>query len=170
MNSLFQLQIPKRNSRCFKGGEPLIPGMEYYSLLLEEKENQKVIRQDFCSVCWHDANIKGNVSNQSYWQSRIEHKLNEPQSQSKVAKALSLLRKMLTEPNNEPELFVMALFLARARQLVLRREFEENGCQYYLYEVARLDEFVTIKKIELSLLETATIQHSLSQKLNNDGT
>ena len=168
MNPLFQLTIPRRQSQCSKGGEFLAPGMEYYSLLLDGEQIPE--RLDFCSACWHKHSYKDNIdSTHMYWQSRIENsKAASPSSaQTKRAKALNLLKEMLVKPDcAEAEIFVLALFLARGRQISLRREFKEKDSIYLLYEVPQEDVFLTVKKIDVSHVEILSIQQSISKKLN----
>lgn len=168
--SFFQLDIPRRSSTCIKKGERLVPGMEYYSLLLKEDDSHSIRRLDYCSACWREALVDVDLGkSQGYWKSRIEIKLPKEASynQTRTAKALTLLKDFLKSPTdtNEAEVFVLSLLLARARQLLLRKEFQENGFVYLLYEIAGQDEFVTIKKIELPQLKVQALQASLSSKL-----
>lgn len=166
MNSLFQLDIPKRNVLCHHGEERLLPGMEYYSLIADD-ENAKIIRRDYCQACWHVVSVNQHLSNShGYWQSKIEPKCEIKVIQSKTLRALVLLRQLLNqEDRNEGELFVLSLFLARARQLIFRKEIVQAGIKYYLYEMNHQDEFLTIKKIELTSDEIRILQQVLSEKL-----
>lgn len=165
MNPFVQLDIPKRSVTCTKGGERLAPGTDYYSLILEG-ENESIIRHDYCSKCWTPPQVS---KKHTYWKSSIEAKPELPASQSRTEKALALLKNLLQQPvGQENEIFVMALYLAHARKLVLRKEFEEQGVAYYLYEVMHQDEFITIKKVDLSLLETHALQKTLSARLCNE--
>jgi hypothetical protein len=166
MNSLFQLEIPKRSAQCFHKGERLLPGMEIYSLLIED-ETKKLIRRDFCSACWTQAHVEGSLESRGYWKSKIERR--KPTSDcSRVDRALALLKELLqaAEPQ-EAEIFVLCLFLSHARQLALRQEFEKEGATYQLYEVLRQEEYVTIKAINLSNLQIEEIQKSLACKLQS---
>ena len=164
MNSLFQLDIPKRNTACSKGGERLVPGMHYFSLILTN-EDQKTTRQDYCLSCWEDVS-KNLTSNHAYWQSNIDAKTDVKGIQSKVLKALALLKELLSQvEHNEAEIFVLSLFLARARQLVLRQEIKQGEEKFYLFEVARQDEFITVKKLNLDSLEIKSLQQCISAKL-----
>ena len=162
MNSLFQLDIPKRNVLCHHGEERLLPGMEYYSLITDD-ENAKIIRRDYCLACWQAVAINQDISNShGYWQSKIEPKCEIKIVQSKTLRALALLNQ---EDRNEGELFVLSLFLARARQLILRKEIVQAGIKYYLFERSHQDEFLTIKKVELTSDEIRLLQQVLSEKL-----
>lgn len=167
MNSLFQLEIPKRNIQCAHQGERLLPGMDIYSLILEEGVEQRLARRDFCSSCWTKIRDEHTLlpSNRGYWKSKIE-KRKVPEGASRVEKALVLLRFLLQSgESQEAEIFVLCLFLSHARQLVLRQEFKREGETYHLYEILRKDEFVTIKVVNLSLIQIETLQKSLAEQL-----
>lgn len=165
MSSLFQIEIPKRNTVCSAQGERLLPGMEYYSLLIENDE-QQMIRQDFCTSCWPQvADSDVVLKSRGYWKSKIDLKKSEPAS-SRSDKALNLLKELLqTTPLQEGEIFVLAIFLSHARKLILRQEFEKDGFKWGLYEIPRQDEFVTIKILPLAVIETDHIQKILAEKL-----
>lgn len=160
MNSLFQLEIPKRKSHCQKGQEPFTPGMEYYSVLADGENG--IERFDYCTTCWTIP------QSQTYWQGRLPTKQDTAAIQNnKIQKALHLLKEMIsTKDSNEGEVFILALFLARARKLFLRKEFQEGTYHYHLYEIAHLDEFLTIKNITLNETEILQIQQSLAVKLH----
>lgn len=168
MNSLFQIEIPKRNSYCSLQGERLLPGMEIYSQLLEQ-ETEGFARRDFCSTCWGQIQAKEeNNKLQGYWKSKIEQRKPTVES-SRMSRALSLLKEWqcACEPR-EAEIFVLCLFLAHARQLVLRQEFKKEEVIYHLYEVLRQEEYVTVKVVPLSQLQIETIQKSLANSLCNE--
>lgn len=166
MKGLNQLEIPKRGAHCFNKQEPLAPGMDIYSFLHEQEENQ-LARNDYCPACWHDlhATLLAQPNCKGYWKSKIELKKQQPES-TRTARALLLLKDLLGKPDSSPEeIFVLALFLAHARLLALRQEFQQEGNNYFLYEVVRQEEFITVKSINLSQIQIETIQKSLAQKL-----
>ena len=165
MNSLFQIDIPKRNLSCCDKGERLLPGMEYYSLLHEDAD-QKISRKDFCMTCWNQGTVKENFAhNRGYWKSRIEVK-KEINPSSRIDRALILLKTLIRDQKeHENELFVLAMFLAHARRLALRQEVERDEGKFGLYEILRQEEFVTIRIIPLTHLEIERIQLSLAAKL-----
>jgi hypothetical protein len=164
MTPLLHIQIPKRQAHCHKGKERLLPGTDYYSLLKEGDES--MLRQDFCPHCWTTLAEEERQQAFSYWKSHIEEKKESIPFQTRPLRALAVLKNLLFQPDgNSAELFVLALYLAHARQLILRKEFEENGETYCLYEVVRQDEFFTIKKVALSQLEVEQLQYSLAIKL-----
>lgn len=170
MNLLFQFEIPKRSSSCFHKGERLNPGMEIYSLLLED-EKQGFSRRDFCSACWDSIQLEEEeLGLRGYWKSKIEMR-NPVVESSRVGRALALLRNLLqaSEPQ-EAEIFVLCLFLAHARQIALRQEFQKEGINYQLYEVLRQEEYFTIKALQLSHIQIESIQQSLALKLQSCST
>jgi hypothetical protein len=164
MNSLFQLDIPKRSTHCGHQGERLLPGMDIYSLLLEGEQDFK--RRDFCATCWTQIE-KEPDSHRGYWKSKIEPK--KPATEiSRPARALALLQELLnTADPDEAEIFVLSLFLARARQLALRQEVQREGSLYYLYEIVGQEQFLTIKAHDLSDLQIEVLQKSLASKLKH---
>lgn len=165
MSSLFQIEIPKRNTTCSALGERLLPGMEYYSLLVEN-DVQQMIRQDFCTSCWPQVvDSDAVLKSRGYWKSKIDLKKHEPVS-SRSDKALNLLKELLqAAPLQEEEIFVLTVFLSHARKLILRQEFEKEGAKWGIYEIPRQDEFVTIKILPLGSIDTDLIQKILAEKL-----
>lgn len=167
MNSLFQLDIPKRKGLCSYQGERLLPGMDIYSLLVEKKDTSQLERRDFCSDCW--AQVRhlqcADRTAQGYWRSKIEKKKGAAGS-TRVDLALILLIKLKeAQEVNEAELFVLCLFLSHARKIALRQEFQKDGVGYQLYEILSLEEFITVQVMNLSDLEITNLQHSLAKQL-----
>ena len=166
MTTFNQLEIPKRNAKCFHQGESLVPGMDIYSLLLEETPKEYT-RRDFCSVCWErDKHLAEEKEGRIYWKSKIEKRF-IPDKSSKTERALYVLQEMLQHPvDQEEKIFVLCLFLSHARQLALRKEWEEQGETYHLYEILRKEECFKIKAVSLSQLQIEKIQEFLAQELN----
>ena len=169
MNSLFQLNIPRRQTHCTHQGEPLLPGVTIYSLLLEEENSERMLRRDFCVACWTvvQSTQAGLPAARGYWKSRIEER-KMVEGSSRIARALSLLQRLWQE-NSETqaaEIFVLSLFLSHARRLALRREFQKEGETYHLYEILRQDQFLTVKVVNLSPLEIESLQKSLAIQLH----
>jgi hypothetical protein len=168
MKSLFQIEIPKRNSHCSQNGERLAPGMEVYSLVCED-EAEVLARRDYCPSCWPQVEIGKERKEESlnYWKSKIEKRkiINEP---SRIARAMLLFRELLqSSPPQEEEIYILCIFLSHARQLALRQEFQKEGAAYQLYEVLRQEEeFITVKSFNLSHLQIEQIQKSLASKLS----
>lgn len=165
MKTPFHIEIPKRNSHCCKQGEKFLPGMEYFSVLLED-DLKKVKRFDYCSACWNSPEEK-RVVGSGHWKSRLESK-NIPPPTSRAEKALHLLKKLLeSEDPPENEIFVLVLLLCHMRRLALRKEFNENSIRYGLYENVCTEEFIKIKLVDVSSLEIEKTQLSIASKLNS---
>jgi hypothetical protein len=165
MNSLFSISIPKRQAVCAHQSEKFTPGMDVFSLLTED-ESEKIIRHDFCATCWTHIQPEINLQkNRGYWKSTIEKKTKLSDA-SRAEQALALLRLLLENPvPHEAEIFVLCLFLAHARQLVLRKESVKEGTTYYHYELLKRGEWMTVKMVQLSSVEIETIQRSIADKL-----
>ncbi len=174
MRPSFQLEIPRRASRCAKGGEEFIPGMDYFSCVTEA-ENGTFARQDYCPACWKEG--EGEVAEgRLYWKSRVPSKKEESASAAsrlqhlnRDEKILYLLGEALLSESRESkeEAFVLALYLARRRFLLLRRELVDKGKEQTvnLYEVAATEEMIAVPKIKLSELQIAQVQERVALKL-----
>lgn len=167
MKTSLQLEIPKRSLSCCHKGEKFLPGTDYFSLI-QEDEKQKIKRQDFCAACWQElilAHSETPSFRGYYWKSKIEKK-NAATPSSRTERALKLFKSLIIEASPpEEELFVLVLLLAHLRRLVCRKEIEEEGVRYGLYEILNQDEFVKIKHVDLSTLEIEKIQQALAAKL-----
>lgn len=152
----FYQEIPRRAHICTAGEERLEPGMEYFSILNENGQ-----RSDFCPSCWKQEFLNGA---RSYWKSIVPTKAQEnPLPKTRDARVLHLLKEALAEQSFD-EAFVLALYLARKRLLLLRNEIKEEMMQ--VYEVAETEEMLCIKKFPLSELDTEKIQLSIAAKIN----
>ena len=181
MKGLFQLEIPRRATTCFKGNEALLPGMDYYSVLTPaalassaqaSKEEKKIYRQDFCPLCWEQSAKEETIQQQkSYWKSKVSAKKEEKQlALSRDERALELLKASLHQSYEgvEAECFVLALYLARRKIVALRQELkQENGENIQLYEIHATEEILCVKKIDLSQFSIQNIQIILAEKLKN---
>lgn len=167
MNSLFHVEIPKRNIVCSHAGERLISDMEIHSLLLEE--NEQLTRRDFCGACWNIIrNEIKETEKTTYWKSKIERKPAQKPS-TRIDRALLLLKEWQQKGAdfNELEKYVLCLFLAHARQITMRKEFKNEGELFRLYEITSQQEFITVKVIDLSPSQIEKIQQSLASQLND---
>lgn len=166
MNLLVPLDIPRRASVCFLNGEQLKPGMEIYSLLLEN-ETEQLSRRDYCCDCWiHIKDQFETLKPKGFWKSVIEHDHSLPAVSSRIGKALLLLKQLTrSSESNEEEIFMLCLFLSHARRIALRQEFQKDGLFFQLYEILREEEFITVKALELSQSQIERIQKSLAEKL-----
>lgn len=165
MKPVFQLEIPKRGNQCAQGNEPLTPGMDYYSVLVDDEE-LGLKRLDYCPACWEK--IKNEVKARSQWKAKVVAKKEEaPIHLNRDEKIMYLLKESmkLDTPEAHAETFVLALFLARRRILYLRQEVKEDDSIMQIYEEAATEDMLTIRKIQLSQLQTDKIQLDVAKKL-----
>lgn len=140
MYSLYD--IPRRSRICQDCSAPFSPGSTYYSFLSDQ-------RKDFCSACFKEQTKSG-----IFWKAQIPEK---PKVQTTQAqRALELLR------NEEKETaYILALYLQRQKILIKRQELED----IILFEVLDTEEILTIKKTELSPLDTERLRAEIAKKL-----
>lgn len=165
MSSLSLFNIPKRNKTCCLGEEPFAPGMEYFSVIYENPHSYT--REDYCLPCWKKASLKKEAK---YWKARVaaaEKKEDTQEQDAKNRKALGLLQRLLTSPDerSEAEAFVLALYLARQKQLIFRKQLRHAGIPYDLYEQESSGETISIRRMELDKLEVEKIRESLASQL-----
>ncbi len=120
----------------------------------------------FCAGCWEKMQKEKHLPvNRGYWKSKIESK--RALVSSRVERALVLLRDLLkASPLDEAEIYVLSLFLAHARQVALRQEYLEGDSTYQLYEILGLEEYFTIKVLNLTSFQIEMIQKSFAGKLS----
>lgn len=163
----FQIEIPRRSAFCAKGQEQFAAGSEYYSALMEGA-NGEWQRQDFCLSCWEGPVCQDYIRNaKSFWKSKVPLKQEtEALSRNREERALQLLKQALKEGHHE-EAFVLALFLARSRMIVLREQLpQDDGSLLNLYEVTSTEEMLAVKKITLPQLKINEIQQQLANKMS----
>ncbi len=161
--ALIQIEIPRRSHRCQDGGEEFSPGMEYISLVSEDP-TKGYQRFDYCPACWEKNKDKPGV----HWKSKVPERHHVPQEEqykSRNEKALYLLKEALKDDSQElrNEAFVLALLLNRCKVLVLRQQLEEE--KMTIYEVIASEEMLCVPKVELSMIQTETLQNELAKKL-----
>lgn len=168
VRNYLQIEIPKRGQLCSKNGEPLHPGTPYYSVLSEDEE-KGLARHDYCPACWENFARQETISlARSHWKSKVPLKKEEPTlPKHRDERAMVLLKEAIQQDTEESraEAFVLALFLAHKRIIVLRQEIrQDDGELACLYEVAETEEMIWVKKIALSELQTEKIQQELAKK------
>ncbi len=172
MTSLIQIQIPKRSKVCMAGLEQLVAGMDYYSVLTENR-NKEYERQDFCSVCFANFSNNNNLSLAKYWKSKVPlKKENVVIPSTKNEQILSLLKNSLEQnsPTDEMKSFVLAIFLARKRYMSLRKEVkQEDGTILQIYEIPETEEMILVKKFAISTLEIEEIRTQIAKQLKSYG-
>jgi len=163
----YQLEIPRRLAACSKQEEKFTPGMDYYSVLKETEEG--LCRTDFCVHCWEQS-AKQECLEQAltHWKSKVPPKGKGLfLSQNRDERALQLLKETLGSdlPESQADCFVLALYLARRRLLMMRQQIEqEPGQFYFLYEVAATEEILTVKRMDLLQLSVDEIQKRLVER------
>lgn len=165
--SVLQLEIPARSRKCCVEQEDFSSGSEYYSLLELDDECYK--RKDFCPDCWkkHNTHPVADKSKKIFWKSRVPLKTDaSPQTIQRDQYALQLLREFLQSgrKEEEPQAFVLALFLARSKLLRCINEVKENGKHVFLYEVAATEEILPVKKVDLSTDQAEEVRKVLAAK------
>lgn len=163
--ALQRIEIPRRSHSCFKDGKKFTSGMEIVSVLLEDHE-QQLMRQDYCLECWNSVQKEESLAKHTFWKSAWEIRDKKAVSKSSYDHALALLRAKIENSQDEEEIFVLALYLAHARKLILRKEMKKEDSVYSIYEIAHEEDYLPIKKLNFSQIDTKAIQASLSQQLN----
>ena len=166
---IFQVEIPKRASVCSKGGEPLEPGQDYYSLLMEDDTAGTYQRHDYCKKCWEEeADRKGFHSKATSWRSSVPPAKGLSELPKKRDdRALYLLKEAVNSqaPESIPEAFVLSLYLARRRRILLRHEMKSDARgALSIYEVADTEEMLCVPKLALSDLQVEKLQLELAKK------
>lgn len=167
MKPYFQIEVPKRANICFQGQEALTPGMEYFSLLLEDPE-AGLVRHDFCPGCWSKALITDLVK--LHWKSKVPQKkavvmLNAQDRDERVMEVFRELLQAGTEESSA-EAFILALYLARRKIIYLRQEkLQPDGAVVLLYEVADTEEMLFVKRVTLSKVQVEQVQQEIAKKL-----
>lgn len=169
VKSVFQIEIPKRTTICHSCQQPLNPGSEIFSALKEGQIEGAYDRQDFCLSCWNKPSAQdSNSTVQSLWKSKIP--LKKPVSdlpKQRDARALCLLKAALnsSEPDDQAEAFILALYLGRRRLLYFRQDLVlEDGQAACICEIAETEEMLCIRKISLSNLQVEKVQQQLAKK------
>ncbi len=165
---IFQQEIPRRGTHCYQEKEILDPHMEYYSVLCEA-DDHATQRFDFCAKCWKEkAKSEWIAKAKSYWKAKVFSKKEiKPPDLSRDDRALALLKKAkATEGTlNAAELFVLALYLARRRILVLREDRKQPDSHTNLYEDIHSSEMYAIARVDLMNVQLMEIQKVLASKL-----
>lgn len=165
----FPIEIPKRAHVCAKGGEALEAGMEYYSVITGETEENKFSRQDFCLDCWKNMASEFLKTARSCWKSMVPQKFKEiALPKAREERIFHLFRELSKSSmlEEQAEAFVLALYLARKKKLVMRQQMQRTEEIIQVYEAVENEEIFCIKKFPLSALETEKIQLALAKKIN----
>lgn len=169
MKAPYLIDIPRRAAICANDGSPLLKGKEYFSMLVEGAKEGTLERRDYCYECGMQLlKSKAFENAVSYWKSAIPAK-KEPSDlpKEREAQAFLLLKEVLgsKEPTAISQAFVLALYLARRRRLILRQEITlADGQPALVYEATATEEMLCVPKIALSELQVEKVQNELAAK------
>jgi hypothetical protein len=154
-----------------QGQEEFLPGMEFYSALVEGEEKGSYQRYDYCAPCWTQLDPqKQHPKLISSWKSKVPiKKLAEELPKQRDARVLVLLKEAILQNKHLDEAFVLALYLARKRLIALRQEMTlPSGDPASLYEVLETEEMLCVPRLRLSGLQVEKIQQSLAAQLKDN--
>lgn len=137
--------------------------MEYFSVVTVEEGEP--VRSDYCADCWKTVEEKYREEHAQHWKGHIPKKYTSPYSGlNQEERALAILRDLLppTDREAEEEAFVLALFLAHKRRLILRAE--DHQLQY---EDSQSGEMLIVPKIDLSQLRVEEVQKAVAAKMRD---
>lgn len=169
MKRYFNIDVPRRHNICAKGEEVLQPGADYFSVITESDENC-FSRADYCSDCWKHIDESSKIQEAvTYWKAKVPQKeeVKELYS-SKNESAMALLKEFAGSGDDEErqQAFILALFLARQREIIQRKELKrDDGCEVLIYEVAETEEMIAVDKFSLSSLQIQKVQKALAEKM-----
>ena len=161
------IEIPRRAVSCAHCLQLFQPGMEYFSRLMDQVKEGSYVRSDYHIDCWKQ------IADEpcSLWKGKIPLK-REPSELPKQrdARSLYLLKEALAicDPKSYPEAFVLSLYLARRRKIILRQErLLNDGHPALLYEIMATEEMILVPKLALSDLQVKEIQLALAAKFTS---
>ena len=164
MKSVLPVEIPKRSKSCFLGQEIFQPGMEYYSILMENQDND-LERKDFCLACWETA--KETEAFKSIWKAKVATKEEKIRFQNRDEKILYLFRQLNQEDDeiSMMEFYVLSLYLMRRKILFHREEITQDHLVKIVYEINATEEMILVRKFDLSVEQISLIQLRIAEKL-----
>lgn len=158
--------IPRRSRSCEACQEKFDPGAEYASALTDG-DKEGLVRHDFCKRCWNDERLE---EHKGFWKAVVpEKKSITKDPEGHYLEVLELLREEIENDTQESRgyAFILALYLTRKKQLILRQEIDLDGQQAFLYEVLSTEEMLCVKNVTLTLEEMQTIQQSLTERFQS---
>lgn len=168
MKAYFNIDIPKRNSSCSKGAEPLTAGAEIFSLVVEGDEG--FLRFDYCPECWKTLEGSESVKDAvTSWKSIVPEVKQEKEVYANRNEAALALFKKTAHSEIEEErqhAYILSLYLARGRQIYLRKEMtDQQGTPCQVYEFADSEEVICIQRFDIANLPIEQIQKAIAQKI-----
>ncbi len=166
----FQGKIPGRSPVCSGNKEVFTDGMEIVSILKGKIEY--VERKDFCSECFDRLKKEKKLKKAwGIWKGKFKPKSKKEKTKTPDEKALVLLKEMLSNEKSETfhMAYVLARYLERCSQLVLRRELmDSKNSEILFFEDATTSEILCIKKMETSFQEIQALQKEIISQLHLD--
>lgn len=155
--------IPRRNTRCSNCQQLFVPEQAYYSAILEQLDGSTT-RSDYCQGCRVE-NLPCDVA----WQGKIPVSATSiVNDAARCEKALELLRNYSVSEDfaEKTQAFVLALFLERRKQIVLRKEiWEGTKVAVQLYEYLETGEMLQVPKIPLDQINLEETQALVAEQL-----
>lgn len=170
------IQLPRPSKACLQCQAGFSVGLEYFSVVHgddftpSKTKANPLQRSDFCLACWDK--LRSENSTQALgacWKTRVATtKEPLPKAQKRVEIALELLQgaNHADHDLSQAEIFFLALYLARQRQLLYRKEIEKEGERYQLFEIVETEEILAVKKIDLRHVDLNQLQMSLATRLH----
>ena len=139
--TVFPYKVPSRGKECVAGGELFEPGETLVSTV-KSNENGELFREDFCLDCWAKAKKKGKGP---YWKNKQAAPKEKPQP-SKDECALEVLRAHVDKKEIESKqyCYLLALYLERSRQFMLRKDLKKKKDALVYYEAVQTGEIFGI--------------------------
>lgn len=128
--------IPKRATNCRQCLEPLRSGDEVFSLLV--RDEGVGLRKDYCKSC--SRNIPDRFR-EAKWKGRVPSK-EKPPPDFQALNVFHTLR-LSQEVSDRKKCFLLAIYLARKKQLILRKE--DKTKHTLLYEDIESGEIVEVE-------------------------
>lgn len=150
--------MPTRSRHCSHRGEPFEPGAEYITVLSEEE-----VRSDYCLACWDK--LKGKKKEGVLWRGRIPEKKERPPTEDE--KMFLLFHRLIEEEKSDKTLlFVLALYLQRKGQLILRSEIKKEGGLFF--EIPTSGEILSVEIVVVTPSQGEKIIEEIGKQLECD--
>lgn len=165
-NPLLNFSIPRRGRSCAHSGQKLEPGAEYLSILTEGASEGELVREDILYSWWQEHGSTAELeAAKSSWRGKVPACEGSPVTKEEyLERAFELLYEYL-KAEERIKAFLVALYLARKKKLLLRQEMVAEGRTTYLYEVAETEEIIPIEVVEPSADDIENLQKILNDEI-----
>lgn len=146
---------------CAGTGEPLVPGSECYSALVDR--NGVLERLDFSSTGWQGLPPNGI----GYWKCTVPEPEQQHAAVTDPETLLSYFEQLLEAPNAQQErlAYVLALLLLQRRRLQLDSSVQRDQVEYLQLSGSRGEGPFEVRDQQLSQAEISQLQSLLNQQL-----